>query len=432
MFTENNVLHVEIAKNLARTANVQITDPSNATTYIKDGETVLTAIDGTILTTATVMPPEFVVVQGRGAGKPLLQSPVIKRGKLLNYKISTEADGVEQVSYIGYNGTSGAINVINDNVYLARINRQDLQKTFGNKQMLKFGVYKSDASATKAEIVHGLVDSFIANFKREAEPVIAFGVTNAGARTIIPTGAGTLAFVKGSNKVTFSTDIADATGAVAISVGDYLTVASATTNVVYRVTAIDTVTDVATIDRAFQETSVTVANATAKVIYAATATAANFGIKLSGLPARFVVGSFKYHKVRFQISLSDFGTTDLTYTTAAYEGSGTYEQVSELEWFAQGNEGKIERIGVPPPTSRADVQSARTYDLLSIEYFDDQMDATIQGNRPSRKQFLLALEANNGAQGTSITGAASAVVDALDDFIVTDWAFGTAQVGNLT
>lgn len=428
MFTQNNVLHVQIAKDVARTANVQITDPSNATTYIANGEVVVTDVDGSILTTASTV-DKFVIVQGRGAGNPLLMSPVIKKGKVLTYKAKPNAAQVEQVSYIGWNGASGEIEVIADNVYLARINRQDLQTTFGNKQMLKFGVYKSSASDLEEDIAKGLVDSFIANFKREAEPIIKFERVNEHAGSATTGATGTITFVKGSKTVTCS----GGTPSTDFAVGDYVRFGTAVTSAVYKLTAVSDVGNGSlTLDVAYQGDSGSLAAASAEFITEAQAIANSFGIKLTGLAAKFVEGSFKYHKVRFNISLADFGSTAVTYDTIASEGVGEYEQVAELEWFAQGNEGKIERVGVPSPTSRKDAVLGEEYSPVTIEFYDDEMDGTIQGSKPSRKQFILAINVTDGTEGTSITDATNGVMTILDDQIVTDWGFGTAQAGNVS
>jgi len=427
MFTQNNVLHVQIAKKVNRVATVGISDCT------ADGE-VIVATPGGVLVTTSSTTNEIVLVQGRGTSNPPLISPVIKRGKVLSYTIKQYDAAAEQVTYIGYDGTTATkkIDALNDNVYLARVYRQDLGKTFGNKQMLKFGVYKSDATATQEEIATGLQESFIANFKREAEPVIKFEMVLSDAATNPAVSAsnatGNWSVVNGSTRA-IMTDTQD------LSAGDYVRFsASATealTDPAYEIASVDSST-VVTLSVPYQgTTSGSYDDDYIHLITAASIAACNFGIKMTGIAANFVVGQFKYHKVRFTIGLADFGTTDLTYTTAAAEGMGEGEQVAELEWFAQGNEGKIERVGIPPPVSRADADSTSIYSIVTIEYFDDEMDGTIQGTKPSKKQLILALNYASSAYGGQVQGSASDIVDVLDDMIVTDWGFGSAQIGNL-
>ena len=421
MITQNNVLHVQIAKDVARTSSVTIGTLAN-------GETALFNVDGTLLTTASTV-DRFVIVQGRGTTNPPLISPVIKKGKVLSYKAVAYSAPVEQITYIGYNGTSGAIEEINDNTYLARISRKDLEKTFGNKHMLKFGVYKSDSSATQEEIAKGLTESFIANFKREPEETIKFERVNSGTQTDIGTGVNNVTFTKGSTTISSSGPIDDATGSTALAAGVYIVVGTSANSPVYKIVSIDTTAETAVLDVAFQGDSVVLADTALKQITAANL--ADFGIKLTGVKAKFKEGSFRYHKVQFTVELMDFGTTDLTYDTAADKGKGFGEEVAELEWFAQGNEGNYLRIGTPPPVMRKDAEDAVKYSLVSIEFFDDEMDGTVQGVKPSRKQFILAVNVDDGTEGTSITDASSGTAIILDDQIVTDWGFGTAQAGNI-
>jgi hypothetical protein len=101
------------------------------------------------------------------------------------------------------------------------------------------------------------------------------------------------------------------------------------------------------------------------------------------------------------------GTTTVTNTStnnagagsplgSAYEGSGTYEQVAELEWFASGFKGEYFRMGEPGIHSY-DVKATSSvaggnYDVTNISYVDDVV-VGIGATPTSAKQITLATPA---------------------------------------
>jgi hypothetical protein len=136
-------------------------------------------------------------------------------------------------------------------------------------------------------------------------------------------------------------------------------------------------------------------NATALVVN----NGANYGIRLTGQALDFELGSFKYNVMTFDVQLSGFGVTPVTYTTAAQLGSGTYEQVAELEWFANGFNGVINRVHFPAPTGTQDAVSGETYDVLALEYFDASETYVVSGTKPAKKLLYIALP--DGASQTT-------------------------------
>ena len=121
-----------------------------------------------------------------------------------------------QVDFIGYNTTSGAIETSNNAVYRATIAIKEVLETNHQQVYIKDMVYKSDASATQAEIADGLIASGIANFSREAEKMVTF--ERVTSSTVTPATTDDITAVNGSKFVSAATDI-DAGGAL---VGDYL------------------------------------------------------------------------------------------------------------------------------------------------------------------------------------------------------------------
>jgi hypothetical protein len=127
----------------------------------------------------------------------------------------------------------------------------------------------------------------------------------------------------------------------------------------------------------------------------------DYGISLTGQPLDFVLGDFKYNKMSFEIQLSGFGTTPTTTPTAADKGSGTYEEVAELEWFANGEDGAINRIWHPAPAGTSDATAGVTYDVLAIESFDTSEAYAVSGTKPSRNLVYIMLPVGAG-QATNL------------------------------
>ena len=118
---------------------------------------------------------------------------------------------------------------------------------------------------------------------------------------------------------------------------------------------------------------------------------ADYGIELTGQPLEFELGDFRYNKMRFEVQLSGFGTTDLTYATDMDLGSGEYEQIAELEWFANGTHGVINRVHHPAPKGTEDAIAGETYDLLALEYFNTDEDYPVSGVKPAKTLLYIAL-----------------------------------------
>jgi hypothetical protein len=157
---------------------------------------------------------QYLVVQGMGASKPLLKSGPITKGTA---KITTKAHvrNRQQVSTIGYNGTSGSLPAANDTSYYIKVRKNDNDASNRSQPAPLMAQFKSDGSATQEEVAFGLV----ANFKKSITDLEA-GKTNGyvkaeaiGDGTVADfTGTATiLKFTKGSTTVETYIKAADAT-----------------------------------------------------------------------------------------------------------------------------------------------------------------------------------------------------------------------------
>ena len=339
----------------------------------------------------------------------IVETPDIVYRNITSKNAVDYADSTQRTSTIGFNGTSGSIDAANSTDYVSHVFWYDNSKTFGYGKPVKFAAYRSSTSATVAEIAAGLTQNFNKNFARENPKLIKAEVLINSAGTIVPTGAGTIDFTNGSKYVKFNTDITNATGAAALKIGDYLKVATGTTVPAYKVVAIDTVGNIATLDTPYQGvTSLATVNATAKIVLAATAATAASGVKLTALPTTddFQAGVIRYDITEFDLELqAGFGATDQSVLTTPSLGSGTYWEVAENEWFLKGNRGEAWRVGAYPKENILEATSGKTYDQISLSYAT-YGSRTLDRNTGSFGSVMIATEdANSGSVYASLKTA---------------------------
>lgn len=381
--------------------------PATTIGALANGEIGIFTPAGVKLTeTAAGTTDRFILAVGRGTGVAPLITPVIDKTKVTAKNLKNVVSAAEQLDYIGYNGSTGSIEVNNNSVYRAAINLKDVLAEGNHGGVyIKDMVYKSSAAATQAEIANGLIKSAIANFSREASNVIKFERVTSSTVTAATTG--TLAVVNGSKYVTAASDI-DNGGAV---VGDYLSILG----VAYKIVAINVGSaQVAELDIPYQgATAAAVADASVGFITAANAALGNWGIKMTGIEQPFTVGKIHYKKVRWNVTLStdSFGATTLTNTTSASEGVGQYEQIASLEWFINGNNGEFFRMGEPNIFGYTSMASDITYRTITIEFQDGRTDSMGYVNTP--KVVTLAIPSAT-VPDYAVTGTADDITDVLE------------------
>lgn len=326
----------------------------------------------TATTSALSAGERFQIVYKRVDGA-LIESPVINYSHIKDKTAEgTPAAAVQNVLYIGYNGTSGSIAVSNNENYVVHYTWDDFTKSTGIGKPVKFTAYKSSASATQVEIADGLALNLNDNSKREQPYPVAIAdviINNAGA---VITGTGNITAEKGSKYMTAATD-ADAV----IAAGDYLrlgTAAGATTSdPVYKVVSVGSgAGSVIQVDRDFTGTSATYTEANCDYIASATAASAAAGVLITAGVQPFDPGKRKYAqtKIEFWLIGDGLGATDIDTLTEPSKGKGTYEEIAEIEWFLRGNRGETWRVGNYPKNYTADAISGKTYQQVVFSYMD--------------------------------------------------------------
>jgi hypothetical protein len=344
----------------------------------------------------------YRLVQGRGAGTSLMMSPMISvAGSTVS--ASKHRVPVQQVSSVGFNGTTGALPKANETDFYIKIRKNDNDAANRSQPMSLFaGPVRTDATANEIELAESLVINGIANFKDEpANHYLVFEMLSDGARTAATaTAAVTLTFTKGSRAVAASA----ATASTNILVGDYVSTDAAKTSGVYKVTAKDAAGNL-TLSSAFQgETATIVASAAAIRIASATAIGAAAGVKLTGVQADFNVNTFRdYYVNRFTVTFSDVST--LVTTTGARTGSGVWQQVAMDEYMSYGFEGENSMLGVPPRMRDQEVIKDGKYGCVEVSWTESiQGLVSLQGGKGS-VLFYVNLNGTTGALGATSTGS---------------------------
>ena len=334
---------------------------------------------------------------------------------------TSPADPVAQVSYIGYNGATStyAIDVYDSTRYELQIfiKNSSIMGAHLHNMYPKFAGYTSDSSATQAEIAIGLTDNLYKNFKDE--PVMKIQADTLCNATVTA-GNGWASnhdavVVRGSNKITVGTNCQYATN-TELAVGDYVRISAgistgtALGNNVYKVVEINSTT-VFTVDRPVTNASGTYAGSSdaMEVIPAATGNAANWGIRLVGVElftSTYCTEVTNYWSLDGRMSYDvnsftivpyiGFGSTPITYTTAASRGVNTYWEVAELELLAQGFDGNIMMYGTYSNTinksnaSRASLTaSTKGYISYTFSWYDDGYTSEATGLTVKQPKTLM-------------------------------------------
>jgi hypothetical protein len=314
---------------------------------------------------------KFFIVQGKGAGVPLMKSPMVTKGSM-SITASQFKSAVQQVTYVGYNGTTGALSASNLTNYWIKIRKRDNDAANRSQPMSLFaGPIKTDSSATQEEVAFALMKNGLKNFSQEpANGYLKFEVISNG--TLAAIGATTLAATNGSKTLTYS-------AAHSLSVGDLIFIAGAT----YKVDAVPSTTTV-TLNVAFQGTTVTAlaTGTTYATTHGKLTVPTAFGIRLTGVEAPFNVNTFRdYYANRFTVTFSD--PTVAVTSTGANDGAGVWQKVAMNEYMSYGFEGQNNQLAVPslPRDQVVKIPGVAGNTALTCKYgaFNISWEETING-----------------------------------------------------
>lgn len=323
---------------------------------------------------------DFRIAQGQGSTKPLLLTPVLNQAKITK-TVGAHRAAKQQITVMGYNPATGvgALPVANDTSYFIKIRKNDNDAANRSQPSSLFAQFKTDASGTQKELAFGLAKNGEANFKDEpANGYLQFEVLCDEAGAATGAAADTVVGSKGSKQLTF-TDTGGDTSVIALAVGDLIRIGTATSDEVFLVTAstVTTAGGVATLDRPLKD-DVSLLGTTVEYITSAAASAAEFGIRLTGKAGNFDVARFRnYYSNRFTATFSD-PTTPVVHVQGAFDGVGVYQKVAMDEYMTYGFEGMNDMLNVPPTARYQFTQTAATtgaidtnkYSAYQIEFVD--------------------------------------------------------------
>jgi len=394
----NGIINVLVGSN-ANTpilpGTVQITDPSTAGTYIADGQIVMLDSTDTPMTGAKANIGDspyirFVQRSGATAASANLNYSARIRGIDLYKCIGKNyVAPAEQVTNLGYNGTSGSIDITSTDYILTIVNDWDDMQFSKEKDRDAFDY--SSTNPTQLSIAQSFSQQI--NFKGYRKTLLGTGpwisvtMLNDGTGT---TAGDTSTVVNGSDIINFVT-----TAAAFSAIGTQLRIGSGggVTVPVYVVTGNSTTDTSLSVTQLRVHTFYQGASATPQTTYTV-AGATNYGLVFTGLPLTFGIppySDWKYKKVSFHLDRTGFNSTTYGTSTQGTIGSGTGALIQELEYFAQGFEGALNRTIIPLPTGRHDAVLATTYDLITLISKDRSFDSAITSVSAQTVQTVLAI-----------------------------------------
>ena len=351
---------------------------------------------------------KFFVVQGKGAVVPLMKSPAVTK-ETVNITASKFKAAVQQVTYVGYNLTTGNLPTANSTDFYIKIRKRDNDAANRSQPMSLFaGPVQTDSTGTQEELAFALAKNGLRNFAQEpANGYLKFEVVSNG--TLAAVGATTLAATNGSRLLTYS-------AAHSLAIGDLVFIAGAT----YKVATVPSTTTV-TLNIAFQGTTVTAlaTGTTYATTHGKLTAATSFGVRLTGVPANFDVNQMRdYYANRFTTTFSDSST--LITVTGAQNGNGVWQQVAMDEYLSYGYEGQNNQLATPsvprdqvvkiPGVASNTAQSSR-YSTLAISWTDEVLGLASY-NKP-QGSVILHCNLTNVTTGLVTTTTAEEVVNTL-------------------
>jgi hypothetical protein len=340
---------------------------------------------------------DFLIVQGNGANQPLLKSEILNQARTTATTAGHKA-ATQQITAIGFNGTTGSLPTANDTSYFIKIRKNDNDAGNRSQPMSLFAQFKTDATGTQAELAFGLAKVGTKNMEDEpANGYLRFEVLSDGTLTAF---AANVTVAYGSKEAT-------STGhGMTVGVETHIRIDGAD----YLATATDANTF--TLNMPYQGESGVVLAAVAGTVAAAT----NFGVRLRGVAAPFdVVALRDFYSNRFTATFSDENVL-VTHLQGATEGTGAWQRVAMDEYMTYGFEGMNEMISIPPRARDQYVIEGARYSALEIRW-KESMD-TLVTTHVGEGSVLVYLELT-GAPGSGVVGAGTAGEELLNVLNVT-------------
>jgi hypothetical protein len=335
MHNQREIKKVFIANNCARTAGLTA---SNLTSLLGPGEIAVLDEKGNLLATAAAAKAAKAIRIYQGlTGGGVTSSDLIQKGKINSFKGFKFVQSSEQRVAIGYNGTSGSIDLFDDNNYVVTIEYDNTGSQISNDFDLHKLLYKSPLiNTTQHDVAIGIAAQYAAVLETvNASFGIKVNVSTDAVGVVLAVGLTGCEVIKGSRAVLYTTGTPVVGGSYTIAGITGTPYADEVTSV-YKVVAIDTVNKTVTLDRPYQnefQTGIDLA-------FIANTSLNNYGVVFEGMLNKFQVGFGDYIKTFIHVQTSGFGNSEVTRTGAGFslnQGKGRHEAVSIEEFYYQGN-----------------------------------------------------------------------------------------------
>lgn len=269
---------------------------------------------------------------------------------------------VQQVSYLGYNGTTGALDATAGGDYVVHIEWKNTAGAYNNKPLLISGAWHLMA-ASQEELATGLLQNLGAAMKRQAYKFVKIERVSNGTLAEFDND---VTVVNGSKAITFATDTSYGGGSTALAVGDYVSLRGIT----YKVAAVNSL--VVTLDSEYRGSSETIAVGSTTDQAARITSITAWGLKFTGVdnPAFDPIND-QHSLTRFDILLnSEFTTATVTYATKPYDGIGAGREIAVREVYSQFLDKSPFISAYPRNNYRAEADKTGTYDVMTFEVND--------------------------------------------------------------
>ena len=416
-----NLQETFIGKNIARTANAQVTDATITSTYIADGEVLLLNSSGTAYASGdSYSSSPWVQLVGRN-GDNLVFSSKIYGNKVTSYLGRDGALGAEQITTIGYNGTTGSLDITAGlDFQLTLIENQDDMMWSEQKKKNVTSVPNNLVTSQK-DLASYIVKNVSKKYMIDGLSITAAMLNNGtGDAFTVASGTLTCALTHGSNVITFNLAVTNATmGAGALVRLGATGSGRGVTVPVYTIQgAHPTISNAYILDQPYMGPSNS-ALATANMGLVTTQ-GSSYGVRFTGkYLTSYRRDFFKFKRTAFTVQMSGFGSTLLSKTQNMSYGYGDGRLVLEEESFSKGFEGALNRMSVPLPianeTFTADGSSTTSinttyadaftipnslYDCITIEFFSSSSQTVVAS--PNMPQLIKIYMYNGANQGDRI------------------------------
>lgn len=367
---------------------------------LNDGEIGVFTPTGVRVTEANAATVDTFKFYSKAAGFPLFSSDNINKADIKSINALAYLAPANKAFAVGFNGTTGQLEAINDNFYRIAIDIRATCTSSRGRNDIKQVDYTSDIAATQYEVANALSLMGTAEFSNEADGIVVTEMKTDNAGIALGGGA-TLRTRKGTKYVVASS------GAHGLTAGQLVRIGGAgATFPVYTVVEVSGTS--IKLDKPFTgDSSLAVAGQAITMV-----PADNFGVVFFGVNyAPHITGVLHgdLEPVDFEVVIENFGTSTTSSLVEPTTGNGSEKQMLELEWFLQGNEGDHIR-GAGPGYEESRKLVSGNYDMITLN--TESVDQNTASMRMRSKSYILALPV--ATPNYALAGTANDITDVLE------------------